>query len=614
MAERDGRLDFTESPGTLCLGASAAPGLLFGMMLLGAVVCGYLARLMHVPRVVGYLIAGILLKLAVGLVAGQSEGSAANELLHHAPETLEAVRVLALGIILFSIGGVFERSRLRSVGRHVARISLVEVSLVFLLVASGCAVVLAITDAWSAQALALAILLGIGAIATAPAATLSVLEEYESKGPITDTVLGLTGVNNVVCIVLFHAVFLILVSMGVVKASGLAGDALLAELLMTTLGSVVLGAILGLIVSVVHMRRSLAETLVLFFGLFVLAGEGEKWLALTQTGVSYNFLLASLVAGAVFANVAVDSQKLEQTLRVAGAPLIAGFFVLAGYELHITDFRNMGWLGVCYILLRCAGKELGVMIGVRWAGAPQRTDGRLGEALLCQAAVIVGLASFVKRSWDHPMAAQFSTVVLGSIVIFEMIGPLLLKRRIVAGGEVKALTLLSRIGPETVRGSFLRLAFQPFIGRKRFRNATDDKLASTSGELTVKHIMRTNVQALSASATFDDVLHFIERSTYNHFPVVRDDGSLAGVIHFSDVRDVIYDPTLHNLVTAEDLVDPDSPHTTPDTPLAKLLESFSAGPNVDVIPVTDGSSQSKIVGVVQQRDLLRAMHVSHRSS
>jgi CBS domain-containing protein len=124
--------------------------------------------------------------------------------------------------------------------------------------------------------------------------------------------------------------------------------------------------------------------------------------------------------------------------------------------------------------------------------------------------------------------------------------------------------------------------------------------------------MRTNVQFIRASATFDDVLHFIERSTYAHFPVVHEDGSFAGVIHFSDVRDVIYDPTLLTLVTAVDLADPDSHTVPPGMTLADLLKAFSRE-NVGVLPVAEQAGSKRIVGVVEQRDLLRALHLPQRT-
>ena len=259
------------------------------------------------------------------------------------------------------------------------------------------------------------------------------------------------------------------------------------------------------------------------------------------------------------------------------------------------------------MLCRYAGKKWGGILGVRKAGGPQRADARLGDSLLCQAAVVIGLASFVKEHWDSPLARQFGTVILGSVVVFEFTGPLLIKRCVVQGGEVKAATLLRRVGtPGTL--SLVRLTLQSLLrmfGLRREGRAGDPEA------LQVKHIMRTNVQFIAASANLDEVLHFIERSTYNHFPVVRDEGGFAGVIHFADVRDVIYDPALRELVTAIDLADPASPTVPPEMPLDRLLEVFSKE-NVGVLPVAETDEEHHIVGVVEQRDLLRALHLPLR--
>jgi len=121
--------------------------------------------------------------------------------------------------------------------------------------------------------------------------------------------------------------------------------------------------------------------------------------------------------------------------------------------------------------------------------------------------------------------------------------------------------------------------------------------------------MRTNVQFIHAAATFDETLHAIERSTYSHFPVVHEDGTFAGVIHFSDVRDVIYDPTLSELIAAVDLADPDSVTVPTDMTAAELLGVFT-DQNVGVLPVVEQAAGKRIVGIVEQRDLLRVLHRS----
>lgn len=583
--------------------------MLLGAMLLTAVVAGHCARLLHTPRVVGYLVGGCVLKatLQFGLEhTGDPEGPDA---LQTAAAPLSLIKDLALGLILFTIGGVFERSRFRSVIRHVSRIATLEIAFVFVLVAVGCGAV-----AWCTgvgpdvrQGMALAVLLGAAAIATAPAATLSVIQEYEAKGPITDTILGLTGINNIACIVLFHCVFLCFLSVGWLERAGDSGLGLIVEILVITVGSIALGSALGMLISVAHERFALSESVIVLLALISLMHAGEQWLT-ARWGSAPSLLLASLVMGAVFANTAIDSRKLDEGVRTLCAPVITLFFVLAGFDLHLGDLRHMGWLGAAYVVFRFAGKELGCYLGTRRADAPQRTSGRLGEGLLCQAAVVVGLAAFVRRTWASPLAETFSAVVLGSVVVFELIGPLLLKRRVVQGGEVKLITLLSRSVPAHERPSMWRGVLDRITHVLPVRSLSN---TNHPAELQVRHIMRSNVQLIRASDTLDEVLHFIERSTHSHFPVVEADSILVGVIHFSDVRDVIYDPAMRELVTALDLANPDFTVVTPDTPLRDLLEAF-ADENVGVLPVVESADHRRFRGLVEQRDLLRALHLQER--
>ncbi|MFQ5590621.1 MAG: CBS domain-containing protein [Phycisphaerae bacterium] len=596
-------------PTAPCVGVIVAvapgPGLLFGLMLLAAIVGGHLAHWLHLPRVIGLVAGGAALRVLLYGVLGAHEDAEEARQLAEAAAPLGAIRDLALGLILFLIGRVFERSTLRAVSARLLRLGASEAALSLLVVFLGClgAAVLTLHDCSMGSRSVLALLLGIAAIATAPAATMFVLQEYEAKGPVTDTILAMTGVNNAVCIVLFHVVFLLLAYSGAMAAH------LGPAMAMTTVGSVVLGVACGAILSVIHAKLPLAETLLVFFALFIVLGAGEQWL-LTHVGLSYNFLLTCLVTGGVFANVAIDAHKLETTLRTAGAPIFAGFFALAGYGLHLGDLAAMGWIGAVYVACRFAGKFIGCRLGVSWAGGLERSDTRLGTALLCQAAVVIGLASFVERNWDSHIAHTFSTVVLGSVVVFELVGPLLVKGCVVHAGEVKAITLLSRVGPTAEATSLVRVTLQSL--RRLFGWRGGKALEDATG-LSVEHIMRSSVRLIPASATFDEVLHFIERSTHSHFPVVHESGELAGMIHFSDVRDVMYDPISAKLVAAIDLADPNSAMVEMDMPLTNLLEVFHSQ-NVAVLPVVDQRGSKRIVGIVDQRDLLRAVRASQEQT
>lgn len=579
------------------------PALLFGLMLLAAIVGGYAARSFHLPRVVGYLIGGAVLRAIVYKVFDAGAGSEAAAALARAADPLTSIRDLALGMILFMIGGVFERSRFRASAQHLRTISVIEIAATFAFVTCACLLVGLVVGPRGPGLWALALLMGTASIATAPAATLSVLQEYEAKGPITDTVLGLTAVNNIVCIVLFYSTFVLLVSLGAIETTGVQTRHPALVLACTTVGSVVLGVFCGLLISVLHARLLLPEMLLVFFAVFILLGAGEKWL-LEHVGLSFNFLLTTLVIGAVFANVGRDWSTLLTALRTVGTPILAGFFVMAGYSLHLGDLTHMGWIGGAYVIARAAGKVLGCRAGVAKSGGPPRAERRLGSALFCQAAVVIGLASFVERNWSGELARTFSTVMLGSVVVFELIGPVLLKRCVVQAGEVKAISLMRRGGAAAAAAPSIGFTLRSFARTVLGKRRLDGRLGEA---FRVEDVMRTNVQFIPASATLDEVLGYMERSTYDHFPVVLEKGELVGVIHFGDVREVIYDPMMHDLITAYDLADADTPIVSTGTPLDELLAVFEKC-EIGVLPVTDDPQHRHVIGIVDQRDVLRAIH------
>jgi len=135
------------------------------------------------------------------------------------------------------------------------------------------------------------------------------------------------------------------------------------------------------------------------------------------------------------------------------------------------------------------------------------------------------------------------------------------------------------------------------------------KGAGADEPLQVRHLMRTNVKCIPVSAKFDEVLRVMEQSRFDHFPVVDDDGGLVGVIHYSDLRNFIYDPVLADLVTAQDLCNPDTPAVYVDTPLGEVLSVFE-GRDMGWLPVVAGPDSRQVVGIIEQRDLLNALHRS----
>lgn len=175
------------------------------VILLGALVGGRLAALVRLPRVTGYLLAG----LAVGPSFSHILGF--EPLLHaDALYELELLGDLALALIMVNIGGQFRTDHLRRYGHRIALFSFSEIGATFLavglsvLAANQFALQITVPGFTLLQtSLIFGLLLGLIAMATAPAATLMVIREYEAAGPVTNTVLTLVGLNNLFSVLLF---------------------------------------------------------------------------------------------------------------------------------------------------------------------------------------------------------------------------------------------------------------------------------------------------------------------------------------------------------------------------------------------------------------------------
>lgn len=595
------------------------PGVIFAAALVAAGIGGYAAKLFRAPRIIGYLVMGLLLKATMQRFAPAEVG--------YPSESLRFVTDLSLGLILFMIGGVFESRRLKAVKATLGRLSLAETSLTFLLTAVVCAgAAWTLPGAALRPVLAAGLLLGAAAVATAPAATYLVLREYEAKGPTTNHLLALTGINNLASIIGFGLVLSLCTWLGWVDtAGGAAAASPWTNLLFASVGSILLGAAAGLFLSLLHAKLPLPETLLAFFAVLFLLATGDDSLKLLL-GTTFNSMVACLAMGAVFENLTTDPRRFEQTLETVGMPLFAVFFVLAGYELHLGKIPETLGLTVAYVVARTAGKVGGVWLGVQSAEPGTMVRWNAGLGLLCQAGVAIGLGATLRKHWRGGFGENLNTVILSSVALYELTGPLLVKNVVVRAGEVKALSLLRRDRTAERPGRRPLWWKKPAAGLLKLVRRRRAGLAGTAGRgeraalpetLTAKHIMRANVRCLAGNAALDEVLHFVEGSRLHDFPVVDAERKYVGLVHFRTLRGLVYDPTLAHLVTAADLADETVPTVHPDRPLAELLELFhrrelSALPVVEqaeTAGVEAGTSQrKKLLGVVEQRDLLHALH------
>jgi Kef-type K+ transport system membrane component KefB len=385
-----------------------------GLILIAALLSGHLAQLMRVPEVTGYLLVGVVI------------GPAALDLISHENiTTLGFLSDVALGLILFNIGSIFEAANFRRVGPGVVRITLWEATLAFALVVL---VLLMNGMAWP-----LALLLGVVAMETAPATTLMVLNEYDAQGPLTDRLLALVALNNMYVLVMFGVVTAALTLVGSTDQSWLATGYRAAHgLLWTTVGSVALGALLGLLMDLLASRaRESGEAMLLSIGAVLIAVGASRWLGLSP-------LISTLALGATVANASLQGDRLLRALGRADPPLYAAFFVLAGAELMPSSVLGLGLIGVTYTAARALGKIAGARIGLRGQDVPAMVRSQLGYCLVSSSSLAVGLTIQIRSAFPE-YAATVTGIVLAAVVIFEIAGPILTRRALLKTGEAKTI-------------------------------------------------------------------------------------------------------------------------------------------------------------------------------
>lgn len=536
-----------------------------GLMLLVGLIGGEIVARVRIPRVTGYLLAGLFISPS-GIRLMES-----GEI-----RTLDLIAQLALGLIMFNIGGRFKASHIRRVGPKLLTVAIFEMGLTWALV--GAAVY------GLSRNFTLACAVGFIAMATAPATTLVVVKEYESEGPLTSNLIALVGINNFFCLALFP--FLLIILTGSFAGFG--------EAIFEVTKSLALGALLGLCLSFMEERAhaSNQQMLLGFCAIALVVGFAYQ--------VGGSGPLAALVMGIVKVNSSSRGKSLFERVDAGAYPMYVLFFVIAGANLHMETLLHAGVMGVAYIVLRGIAKVFGAALGAYTAGLSKELRLYLGPAMISHAGVAVALAMIVGQT-NLPEGHIVQAIVLGSIVVYEMIGPVVVRFSLVRCGEVKMVSLLPRLPNQSSIDNLEKIVAQT----RRSLGLPMRRLRGRDEPIAAKHVMRSNVETVLHNTRFDEMLKFITHARYDLLPVVDGEGKYIGNISFPQIRDLIFDPALADLVIARDLLDSEPAYALPDDPLQTVLQKFHMmSDEVRHLPVLDGDEDPRVVGMIRQADVV----------
>jgi Kef-type K+ transport system membrane component KefB len=510
------------------------------------------------PRVTVYLLVGLALgpHALLGLVGKESPASIL--LLGDGTDApLRAASELAIGFILFGIGSQFRFPTFRRV---------------------GCAV-FAVTADWRLAVIAPAL-----AVSSAPSATLVTLREVEAEGPTSRCLILCVGHNNLFALLAFP--LLVALAYGGVDA----GTATLFAL-----GAILGGAALGIAGAVWLESITGRRELVLLGILVVVATLGAvHWFDPGSVGLG---MLGCFAAGMAIANASPHSEPLFRYLENTVYPLYVLFFIGAGRDLHIGSLGHVGWLGILFVAARAIGKLAGARVGLRVAHLEEGLPNFLGAGLLCQAGVALGLVAALESAAPEA-TTDLRQVVVASVVVFELVGPWLVRQTAVRAGEVK----LANLVPVAEATGFRALHWVWLEIRRNLGLLRADVLAP-DGAPRVRHVMQRRPQTVSESLSFDLVLKALGETGSELLPVLDPTGRFSGIISYDEVKNTLYDPMLRGLVIAGDLTTSVPDALGPDETLTHALELLDRH-RVHAWPVVE---DDRLVGMVRRSDLYGLM-------
>jgi len=401
--------------------------LVIGLLLIVGYSLGFLADKAGLPKIIGYIAAGILFSphtfgfLESGMVT-----------------KTEPLIDISLAFIAFEVGGSLKWNKLKNYGSTLTRILLLEsltpFFLVLIIIGGGGFLLPGLFPIDSHWVLIMALLIAPLASPTDPSATIAVMHQYKAKGRVSDTIMEVAALDDAMGVFLF--------SISVTVASIIAGNSdvgigsSLYQAFYKIFGAIITGGVLGWLTGLISR-------------LFNVKNEGQ-WIVILAAFIILTFgvsnlldldeLLAAMAMGAFIANFNKQSNQIFNIIeRYTEELIFLLFFILSGLHLDITSIPAAGFLIVVFVILRITGKYFGSRFGAAWGGAPKKVQKYTAGGLIPQGGIVIGLALLISKNPDFSeISDTLLAVVMGSAIFHEIIGPITAIRALKKAGETSA--------------------------------------------------------------------------------------------------------------------------------------------------------------------------------
>lgn len=383
-----------------------------GLALLVGILGGKLSNKVGLPKVSGYIVAGLIVGPSFLKLFNPAELS-----------SLGFINDITLACIAFGIGNSFLVADLKKMGKNALIITICEVLgavvIVFLVMYYG-----------FHKSLAFSLVMASMSASTAPAGLVLVINELKADGPLVRNILPVAAFDDAIGIMVFG------VAISIAEISLLGSKASIVSIVggpvLEILGAVIIGTIIGLLMAYIGNMAKEDEQLVAICVAFLLLGLG------VSSYFKVSGLLTSMVMGGIVINSTAKYKRIFRAVKSMTPPLNVLFFTLAGANLELGILTTVGLIGIGYIFARGFGKVLGAGLGARLVKSEDFVQKYLGMSLLTQGGISIGLAMSVKELMPQ-LGNEPVTIILFSVLIFEILGPALTKFAVTRVGEVNGM-------------------------------------------------------------------------------------------------------------------------------------------------------------------------------
>lgn len=375
-------------------------------------ICGFLmtrlTKLLKLPNVTAYLIAGIIIGPSMINVVPQQF-----------IDSTSFLGDIALAFIAFSVGEYFKIKDINKVGPKIVVITLMEALLAFVLTFVVCYFLIRLEFAF-------ALVISSLASVTAPTSTIMTIKQTKAKGPFVNTLLEVVALDNAFSLILFS------VAISISVALGNGGSVNASEIIMPIIYNIIclaIGIVFGFILKfLLPSRRTTDNRLIivtalilLFCGVCALFGQSP--------------LLGCMAIGTVYTNLTKNDDKIFAQVNYFIPPIMLVFFVRSGMKFNFADLTatHTGFvlpfflIVIIYFFTRLIGKYSGGLLGSAIVRTPRNTSFYLGLGLLPQGSIAIALATSGARTLSSVGLGDASdallTIILASVFMFELIGP-----------------------------------------------------------------------------------------------------------------------------------------------------------------------------------------------